>query len=526
VKVVVDTNALETDRYAKRPVADSAWKGAAAGDFELVVPEAVIEELVKHFAPTLQEAVADLDTALNKGRRSFDTFGLGVPQMPTIDVDGLCGAYEQELRARCSEGGCSIAPTPDLDPALEWSIARRKPFDANGHGLPDAAIWLTVLELAAVEDVVLVTNNSKDFGKPGLLHKELAEDLAARGIAEGRVRIVPDLHALRREIVEPAEGATARVHRLLADGTTGAGLGLLLVDALRQSTVAISDAELGFHLDEPPSLADLEPDAFNVVDAHELEDGQMLTRLEVRGDALLEVIVYRGDYFEAELEGVALEAFDPDRYVFQGELWVSGDMTIDAVVTLEGAVEEATIEEFDRLPHAEELQRRLRGEVGKRLIEELEREAHLLPGVTGYRPPETIVSSIEEATIEEWRIDGEPRVDEVLDRDQDGTTVSISVDATATVTWVVSAPDPGDLERAFSLAEGVEHGGGYLQDTVSDEPVIADVQATLGPDGWGNVEVDEIRLDPRVAGERGSRALAAEGFEAPLGDAEEVERDR
>jgi hypothetical protein len=509
VKIVIDTNALENDRYAKRPVADAAWRGAAVGDFELVVPEAVIGELVKHFPEALQKTAGELDAALKKRRREFATFGLDAPQMPSIDVAALSAAYEAALRVRCSEIGCRIAPTPDLGAALAWAITRRKPFDASGHGLPDAVIWLTVLELAAVDDVIFVTNNSKNFGKPSQLHPELRGDLTEQGIPQDRVRIVKDLFALQREIVERAAEATARVTRLLEHPTTGPQLTERLVDAVRQSTVHVSAAHLGFDLGEAPTLADLDVDGFSVLDAHALGENEILARLHTRGDVTLEMIVWRSDYVEAEYAGVALEPFDPDGNVFDGELSISADVTIDAVIRLDGTVEEATIDDFKRLPQ-DQIQRRLDGYTGEHLVEELLHGRHRLPPVTGYRPPQPIASSVEDATIEHWRQDGEVQLEQILDRNPDGVLLDIRVDASASITWVVGAPKAYDLDRFGSLAEGVEDGGGYLHDHVTDEPVTLHITARLTSDSWEDIGIDRVTLRPEVFDQRAAKALTVE----------------
>jgi predicted nucleic acid-binding protein len=511
VKIVLDTNALESDRYAKRPVAEAAWRGAAAGDFELIIPEAVIGELVKHFSTALQDTLDQLDAALKKRKRELDTFGLDAPERAPIDVPALSAAYEPALRARCSEAGCRVEPNPDLRPALDWAVSRRKPFDASGHGLPDAAIWLTVLELAADDDVIVVTRNSKDFGKPGQLYPELRRDLSDRDIPEGRVRIVEDLFALRRDIVESAGEATSRIARLLEDPTTGPQLTERLVDAIRQSSIDPADAGLDFDVDEAPTLADLDVDGFAIVDAHELGDREILARLRTRGDAVLEMVVWRADYFDAEHDGVRLDPFDPEANAFDGELSISADVTIDAVIGLDGSVEEATIYDLERLPRHEEIQRRLDGHAGEQLVEELAHGGHALPPVSVYRPPEPIASAVEEATVEGWWRNGNIELEDILDRDPDGILLDIRVEASAAIRWIVSAPDAIDVERFRGIAEGVEDGGGYLHDAATDDPVVLHVTARLTPDGWEDVEIDDVTLRSEVLEERAAEALAAEG---------------
>jgi PIN domain len=499
VKIVLDTNALETDRYAKRALATQAWQGAAASDFEIVVPEAVILELVKHYLPELKATVEGLAAALKKRGREFDTFGLEAPAEPVVDVSALSEDYETQLRGRCSEPGCRIT-TPDLTPALSWAVNRRRPFDGNGHGLPDAAVWLTVLELAAQDYVVLVTNNSKDFGAPGHLAPELAKDLKERSIPADRVRIVSGMYDLQREIVAPAAEATARAARILEDPDTGAAVRERLINAVRESAVQL---RLGFDLDENPTLAEFVPDGFVIEDARELDSGELLVRLSARGDGLLDMTVWRGEYVNAESDGVVLESFDADVNSFEGELWVSADVTIDAVIRLDGTVEEATIDEFERLPAHDEIQRQLEGEAGERLLDELKSGGASIPHLSAYLPEEPIESSVEEARIETWEPDGSVQLEEISDYDADGVILDLRVDATASITWIVTAPVAGDLDRFGALAEGVEDGGGYLTDLVADEPISMDVTAQMGPGGrWQWVDVNAAYLKPAVRSRR------------------------
>jgi len=55
-------------------------------------------------------------------------------------------------------------------------------------------IWLTALELAQEDDVVLISSNSQDFADPDdatKLHPDLVGDLDTAGLATDRVRLIP-----------------------------------------------------------------------------------------------------------------------------------------------------------------------------------------------------------------------------------------------------------------------------------------------------------------------------------------------
>jgi hypothetical protein len=75
---------------------------------------------------------------------------------------------------------------------------------------------------------------------------------------------------------------------------------------------------------------------------------------------------------------------------------------------------------------------------------------------------------------------------------------------------LVSAPDPQDLDRFTSLAEGVEDGGGFLHDIATDEPVILTITAKLTPDSWEDIEIDDIALTSEVRRQRADEVQDAE----------------
>jgi hypothetical protein len=173
--------------------------------------------------------------------------------------------------------------------------------------------------------------------------------------------------------------------------------------------------------DTPQSI---DVDGFTVSDARELAEDELLVQIQSRADVLLDMVVWRG------------------------------------VIRLNGSVEEATIGDFERLPGSVELQRRIDRRAGQALIEQLESQPTPAPQVSGYLPPEPLFSSVEEVTVEDWRVTGGVVVESVADRAPDGILLELRVEASADITWLVSAPDPQDLDRFASLAEGVEDGAG------------------------------------------------------------------
>lgn len=56
--IVLDTNMFWGDVHAERPWLRAILDGAEHGDFEVVVPEAVVQELVKRYPKRVAEALA------------------------------------------------------------------------------------------------------------------------------------------------------------------------------------------------------------------------------------------------------------------------------------------------------------------------------------------------------------------------------------------------------------------------------------------------------------------------------------
>src|SRR5438067_813638 len=114
VKVVFDTNILDGDRYLNRPRMRQVFAGAAAGDFEIVVPEAVVQEMVKHFPTDLTKVVDEVNKGLSKHYGRLNSLGLRGPAQLDVEIDDLVSEYEEALRSRLSEPGARIASVPDL----------------------------------------------------------------------------------------------------------------------------------------------------------------------------------------------------------------------------------------------------------------------------------------------------------------------------------------------------------------------------------------------------------------------------
>jgi PIN domain len=187
----------------------------------LAVPQVVLSEILNAIR---EEALAHAAKADREVREVNAWTRAELPGLSEPTGKAIAAAqarFEEGLRQR----GVRILPIPDVphERLVSRDLARRKPFD-EGRGYRDALIWESVLALAKEEPVpvVLVSANRRDFGAEAL-HGHLAEDLAARGWAAGRVALSRSAKECWDDFVRPRtrpmdEAVGMRLESLVAPG--------------------------------------------------------------------------------------------------------------------------------------------------------------------------------------------------------------------------------------------------------------------------------------------------------------------
>lgn len=530
--IVLDTNMFWGDVHAERPWLRAILDGAEHGDFELVVPEAVVQELVKRYPKRVAEALEETRVAVGRAGKALRPLGLEAPVMAEFDEEELVGEYESRLRERLSGAGSRIEPHPgELKEAIDWAVWRRRPFKESGEGFPDASIWITVLELASdVDRVLLATNNTEDFGDgddpPGLA-PELVADLRKRRLPTDRVQLISDMKILVEEIVKPMAESEARAQRLIGDPDLSRALISEVSDALAYTEVSQSDLELGVDLDNDPQVVGVDVEKLELLSAREASDAEHLF-LEVRAMAYLRLnmAVYKADYYIADEDSpVSIKREELNDHYFDGEAEISAWVTL--MIHTDLAVEEVEIEVVDveQASVEEAIEVRLEKGAAEAMIEQLRTPAKPRTlTVSDYRPDLVLEGSVEEASVEE--LDPEEvalvSVDESV---PEGIACSLRVKARGDVTWLVTAPSGQDAVRHAALGEGEPDGAGWLSDSVADEQLVLSVAATLTLAGnWRDLRIEETTLDERELQRRAERCEKAE-FEAEAARFEESERE-
>jgi hypothetical protein len=214
ISIVIDSNVIRDSPYLSRSEWSSLFEKRYEWGVELLVPDVVLMESTK----VVPEEWGRQRDALKKVK--VGAFGLQDDLNNMVQrIDDQIVGYEQELTSRLSELDIRVLSTPEI-PHMEiaYRASRRKaPYhEGDKDGYRDTLIWFTVLEVAKNNpnhEVWLVSNNTKDFGKPGAkqgpdnsdgpiprpLHPHLEEDLLDQGL-HGRVMYATSLRALEHHI--------------------------------------------------------------------------------------------------------------------------------------------------------------------------------------------------------------------------------------------------------------------------------------------------------------------------------------
>jgi hypothetical protein len=313
VIVVLDTTALHGDIYARGNWMLTLLHAASdQEDLEVWIPTAVVEELVRQFPGRLDE----LRRKLRGHRHDVRAFGWDLPDLPK-DIETEAIAYRPTLLGNLRRKGVRIADHPaSVHRAIDWVAQRRKPVKSDGRGAVDAAIWLTVLEAAETgSEVVLVSNNTTDFADPldnKELHEILLADLDRLNVARDKVRLLPRVLDVNREIVEPSPAAVEEANHLLVEPELRGELEDNIVTALRWTPIPREQVAtwMGAEIDDA-LLEDFLPEAIRLLRADPLALNNFYATLEVRGIARLQVLASKDSFQERAGEHL-IEVVDPD----------------------------------------------------------------------------------------------------------------------------------------------------------------------------------------------------------------------
>ncbi len=250
----------------------------------VAIPEPVLRELPKQFAKQLKSA----HDAVQREAGKLSDLGHPVKLDELPDVDAAKQEYDKALRDELAQRDVL---TPGFPPAtveemFDQSVAEERPFRAKSQGFRDAVIWRTVRELAKDDDVVLITQNHKDFAvsekQPDVLHPDLVKSLEDIGLPGDRVELVPDLDTFIDKYVPSSAGHLDTARQLLAtDSEFSKNLWSQVTSELYRLQLGRHDSVTivasGNARPENLVINDVGVDEIEVVDAYETDEEDLVS---------------------------------------------------------------------------------------------------------------------------------------------------------------------------------------------------------------------------------------------------------
>jgi predicted nucleic acid-binding protein len=492
--VVLDTNTLWDDVEAIHGKLRVVLDGTRRDDFELVVPTVVIDELTRQYPRRVKRIRKALRAAVSDQNDEIRRLSLDPPVEYSAAGDAI--AYRQRITTTLEDAGARLIDAPDVSPALPWAIARRKPFKQSGEGLPDAAIWLTVIAVAetvAPRPVLFVSSNTKDFGNgrmPVELADECRQDLQDRGLSKHAVQLIPSLQRFIDLVAKPFSAADHRATRRLESGVTRSAIATALERRLDFGSVPEGVADLGIPLLADPTIITYDvDDDFELRQAAAVDEDTLRISLFAAASVSVEVVVPREI---AYVEGDRLRGTIVDDDYSDQAVEVGADLrlrlTAEVLLPLAEAEEEdveVTDLRFSLAP--EELVDRALTDDLVEVVRGLLNTSRNAPEVEDYLPDELVYSDLQEASLGEIRAISirDVVVDDQLNADE--YVIRLEIDAEADVDWHATLTDardasehPADDEDAGYLRQG----GDFAS------PIALEVSAILHlPDEVRDVEI-------------------------------------
>jgi predicted nucleic acid-binding protein len=175
VKVALDTNILVQDFWFDSPHSRVFLEELVIIPATLHIPEIVIDETVNKYKEFLTEKVTE------QGKLNSDITRLlkkGIENIP-INIDQATKNYEKFLTDKLKEVNAQILPYPKVEhkEVVKRIFERHRPFKKGDAGYRDFLIWQTIkkLETWGTEEIVFITNNTRDFGEGGYLSDEFTD---------------------------------------------------------------------------------------------------------------------------------------------------------------------------------------------------------------------------------------------------------------------------------------------------------------------------------------------------------------
>ncbi len=178
MKVTIDTNIIVQDFWFDSPHSRVFIDSLGIIPATLHIPEIVIDEAVNKYYEFLTE---NINSHKQINQELFRLLKKEIESPIHVDVTKAADFYREYLDTKFKDLKTEILGYPKMEhkSVVKKILERRRPFKKGDSGYRDFLIWETIkhLELWGTEEIVFITNNTKDFGENGTLSAEFTDKL-------------------------------------------------------------------------------------------------------------------------------------------------------------------------------------------------------------------------------------------------------------------------------------------------------------------------------------------------------------
>ncbi len=189
MRIFLDTSIIVKEGYFRSGTIQAFLKAAKFLDFEIFVPEVVLDELNGRVLQKISERVG----AYEKAARELSA--LTGSDLGQVNATDEIEKYTDWLDELLDDNKVEVLPYPNTTTKelVTKSYSGLKPFKKGGEGHKDYLIWSTIQEYLnqhpSMITTILLTNNKKDFCQDDGERPALHPDLCA-GIENGNMPVV------------------------------------------------------------------------------------------------------------------------------------------------------------------------------------------------------------------------------------------------------------------------------------------------------------------------------------------------
>jgi hypothetical protein len=194
---------------------------------------------------------------LREAAKNLGELAAGIEVPGSQELDDLKAAVESQFRSTLSGENFCTPGFPDVghERLVARALRREQPFDSQGKdGYRDALLWETVIEFAAEQNVVLVSNDLKAFagGDKDELSKQLQAEVTDRTGRQDAVELCVSLEQAVEQFASEDVVVAERAARLVRVSSFRTILTEELEEAIGSHYPnALERASLGFPVDVP-----------------------------------------------------------------------------------------------------------------------------------------------------------------------------------------------------------------------------------------------------------------------------------